>query len=497
MTDKEKIKNDNLEEDLEIEFLEDDSKMEDFDNTSDEETIELEEISDGEDDLYGKEDGDIDGFDEDEIEYNPDEDYNSDEDKAKLSKEQIINRIIAGMGIAIAAFTIFYGVVAYGLLGKDDVAVNEPETGTATEQETQLTEENDFFISVNSDENISEEIKDLLENAELDEMKTGHSKVDDNVNNILKLTTKSEMNTYEKIRNIYDYMMYFYEVKSSSFVDEDTVYDFCSNYEYTSLFDMEIMYRANKLFESKSGDSKDYACGLTVLLRRLGLEAYYIEGKKQTELSYENQGYTLVIIDGKQYIFDVAEEDELSAGEKVEYKVFCKTTDELEDKYSDDGIDESITKFEEFKTLGAFSFNAKITTSAGDSASQSVGYNENNNSASVEDMTIDISDMVYFTGNVSGSNSNTWKLIAKVYDNNMNYITESTLYNSSNNKSSDEVSYRPARGGYVKLSYIVTDSNGRTCSVTVMLKVNGYEEIETTTSEPATTKPVASSGELR
>lgn len=85
-------------------------------------------------------------------------------------------------------------------------------------------------------------------------------------------------------------------------------------------------------------------------------------------------------------------------------------------------------KFENFKTLGAFSFNAKISTSSGDSDSGSVSYSGSDNSTSVGDMTIDISDTVYFKGSVSGSKSNIWKLIAKVYDENMNYVTEETLY---------------------------------------------------------------------
>ena len=110
-------------------------------------------------------------------------------------------------------------------------------------------------------------------------------------------------------------------------------------------------------------------------------------------------------------------------------------------------------------------------------------------------MTIDVLDTVYFKGSVSGSKSNIWKLVAKVYDENMNYVTEETLYSKKNNEVSDEVSYRPARGGYVKLSYIVTDDNGRTCSISIMLKVNGYDEPETTKNEP-TTEHVASSGEI-
>lgn len=517
MKDREKInnnmENDELEDDdLEIEFVDNDFVEQDIEDTHNKSDgkIEFEEVTDDEDDYenddynevaededYLDDEEDDDEFDENDIEYNPDADYNGEYIKQKLTKSQIINRVIAGMGIAIAAFTIFYSAVAYGMLNKDDTQATEPETETtpAAQEETKEPGENEFFVSTNSDENISDNIKDLINDVKLDETKTGHSKVDDNVNNILKMTTKSDMNTYENVRNIYDYMMYFYDIKSNSFVDEDTVYDFCSNYEFTSSFDMELMYRANKLFETKSGDSKDYACGFTVLLRRLGFEAYYIDGERKTETSYENRGYTLVVINGKQYIFDVAAEDELSAGSKVEYKVFCKTLDELKDSYSDDGIKESMEKFENFKTLGAFSFNAKISTSSGDSDSGSVSYSGSDNSTSVGDMTIDISDTVYFKGSVSGSKSNIWKLIAKVYDENMNYVTEETLYSEKNNEVSDEVSYRPARGGYVKLSYIVTDNNGRTCSISIMLKVNGDDEPETTKNEP-TTEHIASSGEI-
>jgi hypothetical protein len=308
MKDRENINNDNLEndeledEDLEIEFVDNDFADQDIEanhNNSDG-TIELEEVTDDEDDYendgyneitddndeYVDGDDEDDEFDEDDIEYNPDADYNGEDIKQKLTKSQIVNRVIAGMGIAIAAFTIFYGAVAYGMLNKDDTQATETETTPVAEEETKAPGENEFFVSTNSDENISDDVKDLLNDAKLDETKTGHSKLDDNANNILKMTTKSDMNTYENVRNIYDYMMYFYDVKSNSFVDDDTVYDFCSNYEFTSSFDMELMYRANKLFETKSGDSKDYACGFTVLLRRLGLEAYYIDCEIKTETSY-------------------------------------------------------------------------------------------------------------------------------------------------------------------------------------------------------------------
>ncbi len=480
MSEKDKINKENMnEEDFEIEFV---------DN---EEPIELEDVTeeDYEENVDVEEDYD-------EIEYNPDEDYDADanEQKGKLTRNQLVNRIIAGMGIAIAVFTVFYGIVAYGMLNNNDSAVEEEETTVKVEEETTPQSQDNFFVSANTDENISDDVKDLLKGAKLDQLRTGHSKLDANINKVLEMTCKSDMTTYEKVRNIYDYMMYFYEVKSSSYVDNDSIYEFCSSYEYTSKFDMEIIYRANKLFENKSGDSKDYACAFTVLLRNIGIEAYYIEGEKMGESEYQSHGYTVVVLDGKNYIFDVAEEDELSANSKVEYKVFCKTISELEEKYSDEGLEESMKEFNEFETLGEFSFNAKISSSGGAYVTGSVGYSnsysEKGNTSSTDDIIIDISENVYFKGSVSGSDSNTWKLLAKVYDEDKNYITEATIYNSSTDSRTDEVTYTPARGGYVKLIYMVTDSNGRTCAISVMVKVQGYEE-------PATTgNNTASDGEL-
>lgn len=449
------------------------------------------------------------------------EDYVDDSDiDVKLSKNQIINRVLAGLGLAIAGFTVFYGIVVYGMIsGNKNNQSTEPET-TLEQEESKEQQEGEFFVSKNSDENISQEIKDLLNGGKMSPVKTGLSKVDKEVDEIIALTCKDDVTTYDNVRNIYDYMMYYYEVKNTSYVDSDTVYDYCSGMNYVSEHDMELVYRAGKLFKDKAGDSKDYACGFTILLRKLGLDAYYIDGKKTSEYGgYSSHGYTVVMLDDEMYIFDVAEEDTLSGDVKknvdnvneltdsdkqettvkVEYKVFCKSFDELEDMYSDDGVEDSISSFEGFKTLGKLSFSAKATTDGGDYTSASVSYSPGDNVAVLDNLTIDIYDNVYFEGSVSGSKKNTWKLIVRVYDEDMNYITESTLYKETTNSSENEVTYRAGRSGYMKLLYIVTDENGRTCTASTTVRVNNPYEHDTTeeTSEEETTDDnTASKGQL-
>lgn len=415
--------------------------------------------------------------------------------KKKLTKEQVINRVMAGMGIAIVGFTIFYGTVAYGVLHTEDNQVinNEVETTTEVIQETTTAPvDKNLFVSPYSDTNISENVKKLLNGAKLKPLDTGLYKLDNRVSNIISRTAgDSTKTTYEKVRNIYDYMLYYFEVTPKSYVDEDTVYETCSSVDYVSYFDMEVIYRANKALTNNSGSAEDYACALTVLFRKLGLEAYYIEGERKTDTGYKSHGYTLVVIDGKQYIFDAAHEDELAENADVSYSVFCKTLTELSDEYTKEGIEESMEDFAEFKTLGAFSFKASISADNGDFASGSVqyekGYSEDGNASNASgSITIYTDEKLYLSGSVTGSSKNTWKLIAKIYDGDMDYITESVVYSETTYSSSNEVSYSPSRAGNIRLVYTVTDEHGRTCTIskTVVVKSRYTETTKDRETEP-------------
>lgn len=510
-------------------FEEDEEFLIDFIDDGQEEDFSGSEVDDDEDE-------EDDGF---RVDYDYDEFVAEDK---KISSEEKINRAMIGLGAVIFCFTVFYAaILGKHLFGKKPPVPQEPTTTITVEEETEAPVEEGKFVSPYKDDNISEDVKELLNDVELKPDKTGFSKVDTKLNDIIKAACTDEMSNYEKVRSLYDYMLVNYDTKKASFVDSDSVYDFCSSVNYVSEFDMEMLYRTNKLISDNKGSSDDYACGFTLLLRNLGFEAYYIKGEIETEdengydtygdsTIIQERGYTVVVIDDKKYIFDVEAEDELVEAEEEEaeeeeltasgydyeettdetveestddseteekkeessnillYGTFCKTFSELV-SYRDTGVQESMDSFKEFETLADMSFNATVSTSNGEETSGSVGYmegySESGNTTVLDELSIDINDEVYLSGKVSGSVSNTWKLLVRVYDKDKNYITESTVYNVSNSNSSNQVSYSPSRGGYMKLLYMVTDENGRTCTVSVMVEVTGGEE-ETTTQETTT-----------
>lgn len=473
----------NRNEDLELEFLEDD-KDESLELVDENEELELIE-----------EDEDDEDYEDEEDDYEEDDD-----DNIKQPKEVLINRIMASMGIVIACFTIFYGIKIYGVFNnKQTQPVNEEmnETTQVVEEETTEPVSNEKFVSPYNDENISDSIKELLNKQTLNSMDTGLSKLDMRAENVLTKAVDDKKTVYENVRNIYDYMIYNFELASSTYIDEDVVYDTCSAVDYISYFDMELIYRANKVLNDKSGSVEDFASTLTILLRKYGLDSYYVEGSAKIDGMTVKRGYTVVAIEGNYYLFDVAyEKNSITDAENktLEYTVFCKKQEEVSDIYTSDGISESIKEFKKFETLAQLSFSAKFTTDNGGSASGSAKYikgnTESGNSTDASgDIAIDLGDKVYISGSSSVSGSNTWKLAVKVYDENMNYVTESVVYNVTLNSTTNQVSYTPSVSGFIKLNYMITDSNGRTCTVSTMIEVKKEKEIETT-------KPVASSGEL-
>ena len=342
-----------FDDDFEIEFVDDenDDKNDtnntsanttenENDNTDENEEFRLEEIEEFEDgeEGYFADEYEVGDYDEEEPMEDREEDGSG---KRKLTKNQIVNRVMAGMGIAIAGFTIFYGCLVYGFFHKDTPdTVQETETTTVVIEET-TTEpiDEDLFVSPYSDTNISEDVKKLLNNADLDSMSTGLYKLDNRVKNVIsKIETDSSMSTYEKVRAVYDYVLYYFEPATKLYVDEDTVYETCSSVDYISYFDMELIYRANRALTNQTGASAEYACVMTVLLREIGLEAYYIDGEKM-DTGYESHGYTLVLIDGEQYVFDAESEDKEIENTEVSYSYFCKKWEDVSDIYSEEGIE--------------------------------------------------------------------------------------------------------------------------------------------------------------
>lgn len=127
------------------------------------------------------------------------------------NRERLVNRIMAGGGILIAGFTIFYVITFYSLFSGGKEA-NAAETTELMETQPETTTEDDLnytlFESPYSDEKIPESIKSLLDQAVLGEtMVTGIMSVDNKISSVSRSAMGKNMTQYQKVKNVYDYML--------------------------------------------------------------------------------------------------------------------------------------------------------------------------------------------------------------------------------------------------------------------------------------------------
>lgn len=429
------------------------------------------------------------------------------------SRERLINRIMAGGGILIAGFTIFYVVTFYSLFSGGKEA-NAAETTELLETQPETTTEDDtnyiLFVSPYSDEKISESTKTLLNQAVPGEpLVTGIMSVDNRVSSVSRSTMAANMTQYEKIRNVYDYMLYNFRRNDTDSIDEEEIDNLCEGFLFKSRFDMQVAYRTERILRNFAGTSGDYAAALTLVLRKMGLEAYYIDDETENSGDYEEHGYTAVKINGEYYIFDpFAEKKQMetnrdSENRELDYTYFCAALKTAGNEYNREDVETAAAKFENFATLPAMNFEAMISNKSA-SAFGSVAYRSSSNLDGNSDMAegelyVSVGDTINLAGTVTSTGAdNIWKLRVEIYDRDMNYLDEQEIYNQTTSSAYNEVSYTASEGRYVQLYYSVTDIYGRTCEITHIFKIWTADDYTTrpepTTDEPATepqTEPVS------
>ncbi|MCI8668830.1 MAG: hypothetical protein HFI34_04800 [Lachnospiraceae bacterium] len=422
------------------------------------------------------------------------------------NRERLINRIMAGGGILIAGFTIFYAITFYGLFsgGKEANAsetteVMETQPETTTEDDTNYT----LFESPYSDEQIPEAVKTLLNQAVLGEsVVTGIMPVDNKISSVFRSTMGKNMTQYEKVRNAYDYMLYNFRLNDDSgSPDEEEINALCEGISFKSRFDMQTAYRTQRLLQNFSGPSGDYGAAFALLLRKMGLEAYYIDDVTEISDGSREHGYTAVLIDGEYYIFDVyAEKKQMensTGGEKEnpDYTYFCAGVRTLGNGYVLADVKAAVAKFESFATLPLMNFEAMISNKShsvyGSVEHHSSSYSDGNSDMAEGELYVSSGDTVNLAGTVSSTGAeNVWKLTAKIFDSNMNYLDEKEIYNQTTSSAYNEVSYTASEGRYVQLYYSVTDIYGRTCVITHIFKIWTADDYTTRPeTEPATDEP--------
>ncbi len=432
--------------------------------------------------------------------------------KEKKGKDWWLNRIMAGGGILIAGFTLFYVITFYGLFsGGNTKSADETTEVAETEPQTTTDDTNyNVFESPYSDANIAESVKTLLNNATAGEsLITGVMSVDNKISSISRSTIGTDMTQYEKVRNVYDYMLYNFRKKNSNAIDEDDIDDLCGGLSFKSKFDMQIAYRADRILSDFSGTSGDYASAFALIIRKMGLEAYYVDDEIENSDGYAEHGYSVVKIDGKYYVFDIASEidemDETSNDKnstdkkKLDYKYFCMDLNSAGTDYTLTDVEAAVGQFENFATLPAMSFETMISNGShsvfGSVTHRPASYSDGNADMAEGELYVSMGDTVNLAGTVTSTGGNNkWRLNAKIYDRNMNYLNEYEIYNQTTASAYNEVSFTATEGGYVQLHYSVTDIYDRTCIITHMFKIWTADDYTTQqVTEPTTDNPETSS----
>lgn len=421
------------------------------------------------------------------------------------NRERLVNRIMAGGGILIAGFTIFYVITFYSLFSGGKEA-NAAETTELMETQPETTTEDDLnytlFESPYSDEKIPEAVKSLLDQAVLGEtMVTGIMSVDNKISSVSRSAMGKNMTQYQKVKNAYDYMLYHFRLNDSGSLNEEEIDALCEGIPFKSRFDMQTAYRAERLLRNFSGTSGDYGAAFALILRKMGLEAYYVDDETESSGETREHGYTAVRIDGEYYIFDLYEEKQQMESntsqekENPDYTYFCAGLKTLGNDYILADVEAAAAKFESFVTLPMMNFEAMISNKShsvyGSLEYQSSSHSDGNSDMAEGELYVSAGDTINLAGTVTSTGAeNVWKLTAKIFDGNMNYLDEQEIYHQTTSSAYNEVSYTADEGRYVQLYYSVTDIYGRTCVITHIFKIWTADDYTTKPeTEPVTDEP--------
>lgn len=177
-----------------------------------------------------------------------------------------------------------------------------------------------MFMFVNSA--FATDAASVLNSAQLTPTMTGFEPCDRIVLDTLSQITTPEMSTYEKVLTCYDWLI------------DNCRYGYLSEFTEPSFPEEEGATRAMDMLIYKIGACDDYSCAFAAMTRALGLNCYTVYGQTSTASGgYTGHIWTVIKIDGVEYVFDPQVEDNIAKGGAVYYYRFCKTYDEVYENY--------------------------------------------------------------------------------------------------------------------------------------------------------------------
>ena len=191
------------------------------------------------------------------------------------------------------------------------VAKEEMSSSTETQENQNLqvpSSSGSHSSSSGSSSSNTSSLQQDLNRVTLSPLKTRNEELDNQIGAIVSSTTNSSMSNYNKLRALYDYVKQrlSYSVGIINLNERFALQDKYGYYNY----DAHYILNAQYALQYNTGVCDNYAALFMILARRVGFEAYVINGQ-YTNTQGDIMGHAWVMINtgGKYYIFDPQIED--------------------------------------------------------------------------------------------------------------------------------------------------------------------------------------------
>ena len=165
----------------------------------------------------------------------------------------------------------------------------------------------------------------LINSAPLNPTVTNFEPCNAIVQNTLARIVKPNMDTYAKVKVCYDYL-----IESCMYGDNRTMN------LYPAGTPDEGAILAYAMLSEHVGACDHYSCAFAALVRAIGLNCYTIYGQtSRADGGFTGHIWTVINIDGVEYVFDPQIDDNIARGGSTGYYRFCMTYDEVAGCYAD------------------------------------------------------------------------------------------------------------------------------------------------------------------
>lgn len=168
-------------------------------------------------------------------------------------------------------------------------------------------------------------VQSILNSAALNPSKSGFGPLDTLLDNLFAQILTSDMNTYQKVKTCYDYL-----IQNCSYGMNERMFDYI---EYLfGGYGNEVS--AYGMLTGHVGVCDDYSAAFAAMTKAIGLDCRVVSGQThKTDGGYTPHAWCVINIDGTEYVFDPQVEDNIAKGGAIQYYRFCKRYDEVPDKY--------------------------------------------------------------------------------------------------------------------------------------------------------------------